>query len=80
MAETSPSQRDLPEREVEAAREELGRALEIAFARWGEWHRVERAPPPQQEEARLRIARAEDDVVAAQRRFEEAQRRRAAIE
>ena len=63
------------EDQVAEAREELGHAIEIAFARWGEWHRVERAPGPRQDEARQRIARAEEDVIEAQRRLADAQQR-----
>ena len=66
---------DAGRRDLVEARKEVGRALEVAFARWGEWHRVERVAGPRQDEARIRIARAEDDLIAAQHRLAEAETR-----
>ena len=61
-----------PRGEFLQAREELGRALETAFERWGAWHG---APSHRKGAVKLEIARAEAELARAQKRFEDAQRR-----
>lgn len=55
--------------DLKRAQDDVERALDVVFVRWGEWHRFEHARSFQaREAARLNVAKAEDALVQAQRR------------